>query len=950
MKILFYNEIKLSKIPMLDKIIGFLENDDLRSADVKKVGGNLYRARLNKADRLLFSLYKTNQQTYALILEHIKNHAYEKSRFLRRGVKVNEELIPSIEKIETNTLDSLPHIGQQTSRFHLLHKPIAFDKAQQYVYDLPAPMIIIGTAGSGKTLLLLEKMKRLRGKVLYITQSPFLVNHSQNLYFANQFNGKQQSVAFLSFQDFLDSIAVQSGQSMNLIDFKQWFSKHLNSTPLKDGHALFEEFRGVITGNSINKPFLSKAEYLSLGVKESIFVDNQRADVYELFVRYLGYLKQHNRYEQNLVSYDYLTLPKNLYDYIAVDEVQDISPIQLHLIISSLTHPKNFILCGDANQIVYPNFFSWAKIKSLFLQQNSKHSTPITQILTTNYRNSDGITDVANKVLRIKNWRFGSIDRESHHEMQTLKVNSNIQNKGEQLVFLSTHKQTLRDIDQKTHASKNFAVIVLYDALKKEAATFFQTPLIFSVQECKGLEYENIILFNIVSSASENYTEICEGVTPDVISKPIPYARNKDKTDKSLEKYKFFINALFVAITRAQTNLYWIEDQAEHPFLKLFHHGRSHHSVDDLQHQSSKPEEWQDEVHKLEKQGKTEQAQRIREHILQQQTPSWLVIAGGEIEQLFTSALQMNDKKAKLSLFEYALVYEDHHARNALIDIDFAPAFHPEDGKKQLLIKHFMMYQQEQLEAIKRQIVKYGVDFRNPFNQTSLMIGAWLGSEKVIQLALTLHADTYLANNKGFNAFQIAIEQACLHSFYADSKLPFVYTLLRPETLSVRINNQLFKLGHQQVEFFLVNLMVALFYRVLPENMVITNGAFTANNLVEAIKHWPEGILPDSFHDAVYINKILESHQLSQTTAHDNITNNAHADLPLFILISPDNYLLNPNMMLQVEGEWLYIYDILLLDDLAINYQRPTDSFDTHTIFKNLLVEKIQEYKYFLNL
>ena len=35
--------------------------------------------------------------------------------------------------------------------------------------------------------------------------------------------------------------------------------------------------------------------------------------------------------------------------------------------------------------------------------------------------------------------------------------------------------------------------------------------------------------------------------------------RARDKTDKSLEVYKFYVNALYVALTRAVRNVYLIE-------------------------------------------------------------------------------------------------------------------------------------------------------------------------------------------------------------------------------------------------------------------------------------------------------------------------------------------------------------------------------------------------------
>ena len=81
MKVLVYNELNSKAIPGFAKLQSYLEDDDFKSAEVKKIGDNLYRAKLNQRDRLLFSIYRHQEQNYALILEFIKNHAYQDSRF-----------------------------------------------------------------------------------------------------------------------------------------------------------------------------------------------------------------------------------------------------------------------------------------------------------------------------------------------------------------------------------------------------------------------------------------------------------------------------------------------------------------------------------------------------------------------------------------------------------------------------------------------------------------------------------------------------------------------------------------------------------------------------------------------------------------------------------------------------------------------------------------------------
>ena len=157
MKVLVYNELNPKIIPGFAKLQKYLEDDDFRSAEVKKVGDNLYRARLNQRDRLLFSIYHHQQQSYILLLEFIKNHAYQDSRFLRQVGSIDEDKIPVMDKPEASAEQTLVYLNPSHSSFNLLDKIISFDDSQQSIYDLQPPLIVIGSAGSGKTALTLEK-------------------------------------------------------------------------------------------------------------------------------------------------------------------------------------------------------------------------------------------------------------------------------------------------------------------------------------------------------------------------------------------------------------------------------------------------------------------------------------------------------------------------------------------------------------------------------------------------------------------------------------------------------------------------------------------------------------------------------------------------------------------------------------------------------------------------
>ena len=103
-----------------------------------------------------------------------------------------------------------------------------------------------------------------------------------------------------------------------------------------------------------------------LGVRRSIFLGEERAWVYDYLRRYLAWLNASGLYDSNIVAQRYLADAPPRYDFVVVDEVQDLTNVELALILRLLRRPGQFLLCGDSNQIVHPNFFSWAQVKTLF--------------------------------------------------------------------------------------------------------------------------------------------------------------------------------------------------------------------------------------------------------------------------------------------------------------------------------------------------------------------------------------------------------------------------------------------------------------------------------------------------------------------------------------------------------------------------------------------------------
>ena len=555
MRLLTHHQLDTQRVrAQFAKLQQAVARDDFKSPNLKKLSPTPYwRFKLDQTNRLLVQFARHGGDTVCLALEVIHNHDYANSRFLR-GASLNWDQLdlddaPAPGPDEVNAqAPALRYVHPQRGEIHVLDKVLSFDDAQQAVYDAPAPLILVGSAGSGKTALTLEKLRLARGRVLYVTQSAFLAQSAQAMYFAHGFEAEGQEPEFLSLREFIETVQVPAGRELDFAAFTGWFERYRSAakqaTGGLDAHALFEEFRGVISSRADG--VLERETYLALGVRQSLLATEQRAAVFDLFEKYRAWLANSGLFDLNLVAHEWRAKAKPTYDFMVVDEVQDLTSVQLALLLKTLAKPGQFLLCGDSNQIVHPNFFSWAAVKTLFWQDESLARSQTISVLRANFRNAQAVTQLANRLLKIKHARFGSIDRESNFLVQaTAQTTGSVQ-------LLADKDSSRRELNAKTRGSTQFAVIVLRDEDKAAVRAQFQTPLVFSVHEAKGLEYANVILVDMVSSQRQAFAEIANGVQPrDLEGDTLDYSRARDKTDRSLELFKFYVNALYVALPRA---------------------------------------------------------------------------------------------------------------------------------------------------------------------------------------------------------------------------------------------------------------------------------------------------------------------------------------------------------------------------------------------------------------
>ncbi|MEN0004007.1 MAG: UvrD-helicase domain-containing protein [Bacteroidota bacterium] len=860
MKLLKYNEFSAKGLSSkLKKVEQMLREGDFKSAEVKKLKNfGYFRAKLDRESRLLFQLAKHQGETYILLLEVIPNHAYEKSRFLRgAAVKENHfsEVVSPAEVAE-EVVAPIRYVNPTTKRFHLLDKVISLDSEQEEIYNLPAPLIIIGSAGSGKTALTLEKMKGYPGHVAYVSLSPYLVENAQRIYGSYGYENPKQEIDFLSFREYLEGIQIPEGKELDYRSFERWYERGPRQRfKFKEPYKLFEEFKGVLTGSVTDAEFLSRERYEELGVKQSIFLGNERSKVYDLFERYLRFLKEGGYYDSNMVAYRYMERVVAKYDFIIVDEVQDVTNIQLLLILKSLKTPGNFLLSGDANQIVHPNFFSWSKIKSLFFNQDLKGSA--LRILKTNYRNSQRVTKLSNDLLKVKNARFGSIDKES-----TYLINTVAEKEG-QIHFYPDSEKVRKELNKRTQDSAKFAVLVLDKQQKVRVAKDFKTPLVFTIQEAKGLEYDNIILVNFISDHDSSFRTIAKGVSEaDLLDENLRYSRAKDKTNKDQEAYKFYINSLYVAFTRAVENVHIVETKTKNELLQLLGVMETQEEVK-IKQQTSGEQEWLEEARRLELQGKFEQAEAIRARL------RGIEFVGAEEAELLEERIFDPEESHTTKDVERLFLFARTRHRIDLVqrlhrELNYGPAkqYVGEYQKAQKqLVTHVRNKNRKKVEHL---IGKFGVDLPDAAaGMTGLMVAAQHGKTEMLYYFIEKDASLSRQDQLGRTALQhliLGYDRRQVNAFMLETWYP----KLAPSAGQCRYDGRLYIINRKSMEFFLYNVLNAIRLDVFAPDDFVSKRCLLMDDFMQIIEEMPSSLLPDYRRKRQYVNSILSKNEVER--------------------------------------------------------------------------------------
>lgn len=319
--------------------------------------------------------------------------------------------------------------------------------------------------------------------------------------------------------------------------------------------------------------YLSQAQYISIGEKKAPNFSGSRKKIYELFILYEQTKKRLHMYDQldviqhicrQIMEHGYKGTPLDL---ITVDEVQDCPEILLQLLLLIGTPSTNFFFCGDTAQTIERGIsFRFADVRSLFHHNKDRYkSVPVPVSLTKSFRSTAEILSLGNSVLDIiKHYFPNSIDE--------LPKEEGLCTGPLPVIFPSESKQSIIDYFLEHGAAHNQAIIVRDKASKQDLPRALQGNLVFTALEAKGMEFEDVLVYNFFSdsAAREEWRVIntyLDESKQDTDQSTLPKKRDMERPlafDPTAHQVLCSeLKHLYMIVTRAKRSLWIFDDASE---------------------------------------------------------------------------------------------------------------------------------------------------------------------------------------------------------------------------------------------------------------------------------------------------------------------------------------------------------------------------------------------------
>lgn len=308
-----------------------------------------------------------------------------------------------------------------------------FNKAQkQAVEHNKGPMMVLAGPGAGKTLVITYRTKTLiekygvePGKILVITFTKAAAEEMK-VRFQNIMDGKYVPVRFGTFHAVFFSILKHAYHYTASNIIRESEKKRILLEIVENMELDIEDLNEFIQDME-NEISLVKGEMLSL---EHYFPMNCAKDIFQrVYTRYNQALQRRKLidfddmlvycYELLTQRPDILKMWQQQFQYILIDEFQDINKVQCDIIRLLARPNNNLFIVGDDDQSIYR--FRGAK-PEIMLQFEEVYPSAKKVLLDVNYRSTACIVETASMVIAHNKTRFPKNIRTDNERGQEVAI------------------------------------------------------------------------------------------------------------------------------------------------------------------------------------------------------------------------------------------------------------------------------------------------------------------------------------------------------------------------------------------------------------------------------------------------------------------------------------------------------------------------------------------------
>ncbi|CAD8201307.1 unnamed protein product [Paramecium octaurelia] len=533
--------ISLLKLFITDAIFMLRQNLDLFKESYSKI--NLQYNKEIQCGIQLKTLFLTSSPLLAQQIkqkyENMVKNVEENLRQKNRAQRISEQQKDNLNDSTVQILDLLGEQEENESQFQIDDENENEEDVDQYEKEM-GQFSTISDIKQFPAFLTIRKLLFLIDSQL---QNPFFKNIEQ-IHRQAQWHNEQFGVLSLNqnvtnnFSEKLES-EVHDLDSKEIIyhnnklkevtleSFKEFFwpkimqefhwNEKSNFSEL-DPMIIWSEIITIIKGHELSYKFpnfhLSHEEYKN---KYGYTRQSQPDQVFKLFLIYEKLKLKYDYYDIldliNHINYQQACCFDTIeyMHYIILDELQDV-PKALLILLTRMTHIQLFLAGDNAQNIVKGIGMKFSDIKSCLEQENgqsqliknNKTKTSLIQ-LSYNFRSSNQILQLGNTLVKALELLFpnqlDSLQKEkSNQQGPKPTIIQSCENKDLLNYLLKQYRNNQSNIE----FGCNSVIIVKNQESKLKIPIELQNAIILTIYEAKGLEFDDVILFNFFTDVDED--------------------------------------------------------------------------------------------------------------------------------------------------------------------------------------------------------------------------------------------------------------------------------------------------------------------------------------------------------------------------------------------------------------------------------------------------------------